>query len=322
MKFSPTARGNIYMSVSKTFSGLNQNALRYLLPHWMNAHTGVVLRLGAGALLFWILGLFTKNEPITWKQRGMLFATGLFIVFGYMWTLLEGLSYTTPISSSIFISLQPAFTFIICVILRTEKLTLRKSLGLLLGIGGALLIVLTQKSSAIATDPLLGNSLCCGGALIYAVYLVLEKHFLKKMSNATMSKWTFFGGAVSAVIVVVFTGWHAPVLTQNLFSVPMLALLFVLIFPSFVSYLLTDMSLKILSATVVALYGELILVVSAIASYILGQDIFDWWQPAAILLMIISVYFVEKSESVPATVSTTPSSASSTLTSPSSDSKS
>lgn len=286
------------MTVSKTFSGLNQNALRYLLPRWMSAHSGVLLRLGAGAILFWIYGFFkhTAEDKITWKQKGELFAVGLFLVFGYMWCLLEGLSYTTPIASSIFISLQPAFTFIICLCIKTEKLTVVKGCGILLGIGGALMIVLTQKSSAVASDPLLGNMLCLAGALIYAMYLVLEKYFLKTMSNATMSKWTFSGGAFSALILIIFTGWNAPVLTQNVFSVPMLSLLFVLIFPSFISYLLTDMSLKILSATVVALYGELILIVAALASYILGQDIFSWWQPPAIGLMIVSVYMVEHSE--------------------------
>lgn len=295
---SQLLKGNVYMFVSKTFSGLNQNALRYLLPKWMNAYSGVVLRLGAGALLFWILGLFTrsKTEVVSWRDRLLLFLTGLVVVFGYMWTLLEGLTYTTPISSSIFISLQPVFTFLICLVLRTERFSMTKGFGIALGVGGALMIVLTQKSSDIATDPMLGNMLCCGGAVLYSIYLVIEKHYLKRLTNATMSKWTFFGGTVSAVIAVCFTGWDATVLSMNLLSTPMLVLLFVLVFPSFVSYLLTDMSLKILPATVVALYGDLILVVAAIASYILGQDIFSWWQPPAILLMVASVYFVEIAE--------------------------
>lgn len=303
MATSSLLRGNVYMFVSKTFSGLNQNALRYLLPKWMNAYSGVALRLGAGALLFWILGLFTRKEKetVTVRDRVLLFLTGALMTFGYMWTLLEGLTYTTPISSSIFISLQPVFTFFICLILKTETLTVKKSVGIVLGVGGALMIVLTQTSSDVATDPLLGNMLCLVGAVLYSLYLVIEKHFLQRMSNATMSKWTFSGGAFSAVILVLFTGWDATVLTQNVFSTPMLVLLFVLIFPSFISYLLTDMSLKILPTTVVALYGDLILVVAAIASYILGQDIFSWWQPPAIVLMIASVYFVEAAErTVPA----------------------
>lgn len=289
------------MFVSKTFSGLNQNALRFLLPNWMSAQTGVVLRLGAGTLLFLLYQLIVKRKlPHTsLKDTAILILTGLFFVFGYMWTLLEGLTYTTPISSSIFISLQPVFVFIICLIIRTEKSTVKKVSGMLIGFGGALLCVLTQHGSEIATDPLKGNLLCLCGALFYSCYLIIEKKYIPIYGSAMVSFLTFGGGVLGAILLVCFKGWDAPVLHQSLFSIPMLVLLFVLIFPSFISYLLQDFSLKLLSATVVALYSDLILIVSAIASYILGQDRFSWWQICAICLMLLSVYLVESSESTP-----------------------
>lgn len=291
-------KGNIEMFASKVFSGLNENALRYLLPNWMGAFTGVVLRLGFGSIFFWVWGFFTreKGEKATLKDMLILFGVGVIFVFGYMFTLLEGLSYTTPISSSIFISLQPVFVYIICLCLRTEHLSIGKVAGILIGFGGALLCILTQHSSAIASDPFRGNMFCLGSAVLFASYLVIEKIYLKRLSSATVSKWTFLGGAVAAIVAVLFTGWHAPVLHQGLFSTPMLVLLFVLIFPTSVSYLLQDFALKVLPATVVALYGDLILIVAAITSYILGQDIFSWWQILAIALMLVSVYLVEVAE--------------------------
>ncbi len=291
-------KGNIYMAVGKIFSGLNENALRYLLPVWMNAMSGVVMRLGFGTLFFWIWGFFSgkKFAKPTRRDMLMLFGVGVIFVFGFMWTLLEGLSYTTPISSSIFISLQPVIVFIICLCMRTERATFLKVLGILLGLGGALLCILTQKSSDVASNPFLGNMYCLASAVLYSSYLVIEKVYLKRLSSATVSKWTFLGGTVAAIIVVCFTGWDAKVLTQGLFSTPMLVLLFVLIFPSSLSYLLQDLALKVLPATVVSLYSDLILIVAAIASYILGQDHFSWWQMLAIVLMLGSVYLVEVAE--------------------------
>lgn len=292
-------KGNIMMFIAKTFSGLNQNALRFLLPHWMSAQTGVVLRLGFGTLFFIVYELFVwkKFTLPNWKDVLKLILTGLFFVFGYMWALLEGLSYTTPISSSIFISLQPVFVFIICLIIRTEKSTWKKVIGMVIGFGGALLCVLTQHSSAIATDPMKGNMFCLLGAFLFSCYLVIEKKFIPRLGSAMVSALTFGGGAIGAIILVCFTGWDALVLHQKIFSTPMLVLLFVLIFPTSLSYLLQDFSLRLLSATVVALYSDLILVVSAIASYIIGQDKFSWWQILAIFLMLASVYLVESSES-------------------------
>lgn len=297
-------KGNVYMFASKVFSGLNENALRYLLPTWMSSFSGVVLRLGFGSIFFWIWGLFTRGKfpDPTKKDILILFGVGAIFVFGYMFTLLEGLTYTTPISSSIFISLQPVFVYIICLFLRTEHFSTGKVLGILIGFGGALLCILTQRSSSIATDPFKGNMFCLGSAVLFASYLVIEKIYLKKYSSATVSKWTFLGGAVAALIAICFVGWHAPVLRCNIFSTPMLVLLFVLIFPTSVSYLLQDFGLKLLPATVVALYGDLILIVAAIASYILGQDIFSWWQILAIALMLVSVYLVEVAEQKDSTI--------------------
>lgn len=289
------------MSVAKLFSGLNENALRYLLPTWMGAVSGVVLRLTGGTILFLIWGLIMdKRHPgrpkASVRDKLSLFGIGVVMVFGYMWTLLEGLTYTTPISSSIFICLQPAWVFVICLILRTERATLSKVGGLVLGIGGALLCILTTHSSDVASDPLKGNMFCLASSVLFAGYLVVSKIYLKRLDNTTVSMWTFFGGAAAAAVCVLFTGWDARVLTQPLFSTPVLVLAFVIFFPSFISYLLEDIGLKCLPATVVALYGEMILVVAAIASYVLGQDHFSWVQLSAMVLMLVSVYLVEAAE--------------------------
>ncbi len=284
------------MFVSKTFSGLNENALRYLLPRWMSAYSGVVMRLVFGTLFFWVA---SKVDPEARRQRssaGMklaLFAVGAVCMFGYMFALLQGLSYTTPISSSIFISMEPVWVFLICVIFLHDRVTWMKITGILLGLGGAFIIIMTQKSSDVASNPMLGNIYCLASSLLYAIYLVLQKQFLKHTDMYTVNRWAFLGGACVAAISILFTGWDASVLHQSLFSTPMLVLLFVLIFPSAVSYLLLSIGLRNLSATVVAIYGYLILIVATIVSYILGQDHFDWWQMLSIVMIVASVYFVE-----------------------------
>lgn len=292
-------KGNVSMFIAKTFSGLNENALKYLLPSWMNAFTGVALRLGFGSIFFWILGWVKpdKNERVTNRDRFLLLLTGVIAVFGYMYTLLIGLTYTTPISSSIFIALQATVVYIICLILRTDRLSWGRFIGILLGIGGALICILTQKTSDVASDPLLGNMYCLASTFLFSAYLVIEKKFLKRLSNATVSKYTFSGGAIMAIIAVLCSGkWFAPVLTSGVISTPFLVLAFVLIFPTSLSYLLTDIGLKNLPATVVALYANWILIVAAIVSYALGQDHFSWWQILSIILIIGSVILVESAE--------------------------
>ncbi len=265
----------------------------------MNASSGVVLRLVFGSLFFWVLGWVKpdKTENVTARDRVLLLITGAVVVFGYMYTLLMGLTYTTPVSSSIFLGLQASCVYLICLVLKTDKFSWGRVSGILLGIAGALTIVLTQKHSDVASDPMLGNMFCLASTVLFSIYLIVEKKFLKRLSNATVSKYTFSGGFVMAAIVVALTGkWMAPVLSLNVFSAPFLALAFVLIFPTALSYLLTDVALKNLPATVVALYSNWILIVAAIVSYATGQDHFSWWQMLSIVLIIGSVFLVERAE--------------------------
>ena len=295
---TPKLEGNLAMTFSKVCSGLNENALRFLLPLWMSATSGVALRLCFGAAAFWLVGLFTRKSAtkVSWKQRGILFGLGAIVIYGYMFALLKGLSYTTPISSAMFISLEPVMVFVICLLMGTEKATRMKSLGISLGFAGAMVCIFTQKHSDIASDPMLGDLFCAASMVLYSLYLIFSAKLLKGIDMVTVSKWSFLGGAVSAVIVTMFTGWDAPVLHQSIFSLPMLALLFVLIFPSTISYFLVDVGLKRLSTTVVALYGYVILVVAMVVSYITGQDRFDWWQMLAVIMIVASVYFTELAE--------------------------
>lgn len=289
------------MFASKTFSGLNENALRYLLPAYMSACSGVLLRVGFATVFFWLLGLGGhRSAPApraTVRQRLGLLAVGALCIYGYMFFLLKGLTYTTPVSSSIFLSLQPVCVFAICLLIGREKADRTKVTGILIGVAGAAMCVMSQKSGETASDPLLGNMFCAASTIVYSIYLVVSKQFLKTLDSVTVSKWTFLGAAIAALPVAIATGWDAPVLGMPIFSTPMLILLFVLVFPSSVSYLLVDIGLKNLTPTVVSLYAGVILVVASAVSYATGQDSFSWWQIGSMALIALSLWMVERDES-------------------------
>lgn len=288
---------NLSMVVSKTFSGLNMNALKYLLPFWMTPLSGVTLRCVFAALAFWIIGMFTKPETSTRKEKIYLFLLGAFAIYGFMFFYLIGLSKTTPVSSSIFVSLQPIWVFILAVIFYKEKITTMKVIGILIGLGGALLCILTQQSDDLASDAFTGNILCLISSIAYAGYLTLTNSLLKNVGMMTLLRYTFTGAAFSAVVVSLFTGFDARVLTLPIHWEPFLLLAFVLIFPTVISYLLIPFALKYLTTTLVAIYGYLILIVASVVSFAVGQDRFHWPQAIAILLICASVYFVEIAES-------------------------
>lgn len=171
-----------------------------------------------------------------------------------------------------------------------------KITGILIGLGGALLCILTQKSDDLASDAFTGNLLCLLSSLAYAIYLIASNRILKHVGVMTMLRYTFSGAAFSAIIVSGFTGFETTLFTLDPLK-PMAVLAFVLIFPTVISYLLIPVGLKYLKTTLVAIYGYLILIVATITSLALGQDRFSWSQLIAVLLICSSVYFVEIAES-------------------------
>lgn len=290
------AEANVSMIVSKIFSGLNMNALKYLLPVWLSPLSGVTLRCTFAAIAFWIIGWFMKPETSTRKEKIVLFLLGAIIIYGFLFFYLVGLSKTTPVSSAIFNSMQPIWVFILSVILFKEKATKMKITGILVGLGGALLCILTQKSDDLASDAFIGNTFCMISSVAYALYLVGSKKLLKNVGAITMLKYSFTGAAVSSLIVTAITGFDAHMFAEPVHWKPMAILLFVLIFPTVISYMLVPVGLKYLKTTLVAIYGYIILIVTTITSLAIGQDRFSWPQLIAILLICSSVYFVEIAE--------------------------
>lgn len=289
---------NLYMAVSKVFSGLNMNALKFLLPLWMSPLTGATIRCTFAAVAFWIIGWFAPpEEKTTRKDKWFLFLLGAVGLYGFMFLYLVGLSKTTPVSSSIFTSLQPIWVFLIMIFFYHEKPTGSKIAGISIALIGALVCILTQQSDDLASDAFVGNMLCLISSVVYAVYLVMSKRILSAVGPITMLKYTFSGSAVSGIIVSMITGFDAPVFSTPFHWLPFAVLMFVLIFPTTISYMLLPIGLKYLKTTVVAIYGYLILIVATIASLILGQDRFSWTQTFAILFICIGVYLVEVAES-------------------------
>lgn len=66
----PRITGNLAMTFSKVCSGLNQNALRYLQPAWMDAVSGVFLRLIFAGAAFWLMGRLRRRPTASAGKSG------------------------------------------------------------------------------------------------------------------------------------------------------------------------------------------------------------------------------------------------------------
>ena len=207
-------QANLCLIGAKVISGLNTNALKYLLPLWILPLSAVSLRCIFGTIVFWILSFLFPKDKLSTKDKILLLLLGATFIYGYLFFFQIGLSKTTPVSSSIFASIQPIWVFIIAALFFHEKISFMKVIGIIIGFSGALLCILTQQSSDLASDAWTGNILCLLSSLAYAIYLTAEKIFLSKnIQVISILKYTFTGAAISSLIATGIEGFHAPVLS-------------------------------------------------------------------------------------------------------------
>lgn len=284
------------------FFALNIPATAYILKGWIEPAGYTTCRLLGGVITAWIISAFIKNTPIDWKKDGLTIILGGIIgmaIFFYIFS--AGLFKTSPIDASIILTLSPVLVLIISAIVFKEQITKRKSLGILLALAGALMVILMQHQNSTIHGALTGNLLMLASTVIYAVYLIISRGISSKYNPVTLLRWIFLSGLIVALPFGFSEILHSPMVTQG-DPKPILVMLFIAFFPSALSYMLIPIALKRLSSTIVSMYSYLIPVIASAVSILLGQAVLEWFEPVSLLLIVVGVYFVtitKKKNSVP-----------------------
>ena len=289
-------KGSISLFTARVLSGLNVNAMGYLLPLWIAPIGCVTLRLVFAAVVFWIVGIFAKPETVTFKDKVKLMLLGGAGIFGYMSLYAVSLSHTTPVSFAIFNAMQPLWVVIASAVIFHEGIDARKLMGIAIGFAGAMLCILAEPNRAVADNPLLGNVLSIAASIIYAIYLVFSARMVGHLSRMTILRYTFLSAAVVALLFTWIFGFSAPLFEGGIKTKPLLVLAFVLIFPTVITYFLIPVGLKYLNSTVVAIYGYVTLIVASVVSFVTGVDRFEPVILLSLLFIGLSIYFVGVNE--------------------------
>jgi drug/metabolite transporter (DMT)-like permease len=92
-----------------------------------------------------------------------------------------GLRYAAPSTSALLYSLIPLLVLLIGVlVLRTERFTQNKLLGIGLALVGVVLVIQTSGPQAPGDNPLLGVVLTFGSVLCWAWYIVFNRRFVQR----------------------------------------------------------------------------------------------------------------------------------------------
>jgi drug/metabolite transporter (DMT)-like permease len=164
---------------------------------------------------------------------------------------LAGLSLTTAHTAAILITTIPVFVLAAAITLGSERPTTRKFGGIILAASGALLVVGGERVEG-TRGAALGALLITMNCLSYALYIVLSKPMMARLSARRVISRMFDVAAVAMIPIAI-----VPLMRQRWTAIPpraWVALALVIIGPTVIAYLLQAWALTYAESSVVAAY--------------------------------------------------------------------
>lgn len=287
---------HLSMLFACVFWGLMAPLGKDAMTHGITGLDMVTFRVIGGAILFWLSSLFVKREEVSRKDLSMLFLAGIFGLVCNQCCYTIGLSITSPVNASIVVTSMPIFTMILAAIILHEPITSKKVLGVFLGCIGAVALILTSASATSdKVGDIRGDLLCMAAQLSFALYLTLFNRLIKRYSVFTINKWMFTS---AFIIIVPFSFHHVASISWNIVPVKTwIETGYVVLFGTYISYILTMIGQKTLRPTVVSAYNYVQPIVSVTVSIILGIGVFKLGQAFSVLFVFAGVWLVNKSKS-------------------------
>lgn len=220
-----------------------------------------------------------------WKHFLML---ALVEPVGYFTFETLGVRFTTPSNVSLIIATIPVFSLIFAFWILNEKSGRYAILGIIASLVGVYLIVSVQAKSALAPNPVLGNLFTLGAAMAAGMYNVLCRRLTHIYSPLTI---TYYQSVVAAFVffpLAVIQSFLYPDFTINTYLV--LNVMYLGIGSSVGAYLILNFTLSRLPTYKVAIYANLVPVVTIIASWMVYSELLKPMQFLGAAFVIAGIY--------------------------------
>ncbi|GAB3709069.1 DMT family transporter [Flavobacterium koreense] len=270
--------------------GVTFTIAKDVMPKYVEPFGFITMRVGGSVLLFWLVSFFGPKEKIALEDFPRIAAAALFGVALNMLTFFKGLSYTSPIMGAVLMVTTPMIVLILSAIIMKERMQKRKIFGIILGLAGTITLILYGKSMVNAPNATLGNLLVFINAISYGFYLILVKKLMDKYNAFTFVKWIYTFG----FIMVLPFGW-SEFDAINWTTIPtdiFWKIGFVVVFSTFLTYLLNLISMRELKPTTVAVFIYLQPLFATIFAVRLGKDELSLVKLLSAVLIFAGVYLV------------------------------
>ncbi|MDA0701304.1 MAG: DMT family transporter [Bacteroidetes bacterium] len=269
--------------------GANHTIAKELMPEVIRPHAFILLRVVGAAILFWLIAQFFPKERVDKKDRMLFFWCALFGMSINMTSFFKGLELSTPINSSVVITLVPVILLVLGRIFLKESISALKATGIFIGLAGALgLVLLDVPTQANAPNIPLGNLYFMLNAFSYSIYLILVKPLTHKYHAITLMKY-FFLIAIPLNIPLGYQEFSQVAWTSLSFD-SIWRLCFVVVATTVLTYLFNIFALKQLSPSTIGAFIYLQPIIATIVALASGVDHLNAIRIFAALFIFAGVY--------------------------------
>lgn len=283
----------IAVAIATIIYGITYTVAKKVMPNYVAAFGFILLRVLGATIVFWVIGLFIKAKPIEKGDFKKIAIASFFGVGLNMLTFFKGLSYTSPINASVIMVTTPILVLIFSSILIKEKLVRNKIIGIIIGLIGAVVLIVYGSSSKGNTENMvLGNFLVFINAASYGMYLVVTKKLIAKYHPIVFIKWLYLFGLV---FVIPFSFSEFMAIQWNVMPASIYFKIgFVVFFTTCITYLFNLYGLSKLKPTTVSVFIYLQPVIATLYALLVGSDSLNDVKVIATILIFLGVYLVGK----------------------------
>lgn len=289
---SPRVKAHLALVIVSIIYGLNYIIAKDLMHGYIQPRGFIFMRVTGAMVLFFAFNIFSKFPiKIAKTDYWRIALCGLTGVAVNQILFFEGLHLSTPINTSIIMTVNPVLVVVLSAFFLKEIITARRMAGIVLGAAGAIYLMLNRgMETDYGTNPALGNLFVFINALSYAVYLVVVKPLMLKYNPLQIAMWVFFVGWI--LVLPVGVGqfmeieWHT--FTPTIYA----SAAFVVVATTFIAYLFNIYSLKTLSSTTVSIYIYMQPLLATLVSLGMGKEQLNWQMVLAAVLIFAGVYLV------------------------------
>lgn len=249
---SKVLKAHIALFSVNALYGANHVIAKGVMPDYLTPSVFIFLRASGATLLFWIFKIIFVREKVQRKDLFLMALCGLFGVAMNQLFFFHGLSLTSPVNTGIIMTINPILVVILSFFILKEAITLRRSVGILIGATGAVLLTLTAGTGI--GDSSLGDFFIFINAASYALYLVLVKPLMGKYKPLTVITYVFSFGFI---FVMLYPPTFMELYITNFSRIPMsmvFVIIYVVVGVTFLAYLLTVFGLKHVSPSATSAY--------------------------------------------------------------------